>query len=145
MPSLPICLLLQFFATAALVGLIWTVQLAIYPRFRDFPTDGFIGYHFRYCRGIGLIVAPLFLLELLTGLAWWWLLPTSQAAQFGMILIVVNLFSTASLQAPLHVKLMRGRDERTIKLLVLTNWIRTITWTTRAAIVGFALASIIQR
>jgi len=141
MPSLTTCLLLHFFATAALFGLIWTVQLAIYPRFKDFPSDGFAAFHFRYCRGIGLIVGPLILLELFTGLVWWLLTPSSLAAQLGMVLIVVNLFSTALLQAPLHLRLMRGRDEKVIARLVLTNWVRTVTWTMRAVLVGIAFSS----
>jgi hypothetical protein len=141
MPSLQICLLLHFFATAALFGLIWTVQLAIYPRFKDFPENGFSAFHFRYCRGIGFIVGPLILLEFFTGLAWWLMSPASLAAQIGMVLIAVNLLSTAFLQAPLHVKLMRGKDEKILSRLVLTNWVRTVTWTVRAALVGVALSS----
>lgn len=144
MPGLITCLLLHLLATAALFGLIWTVQLAIYPRFADFPAAGFPSYHFRYCRGIGLVVAPLIVLELLSGLVWWLLMPSNPAAQIGMGLIVVNLFSTAFLQAPLHVKLMQGRNAETIKRLVLTNWIRTATWTIRTALVGTALAGAIS-
>lgn len=140
MPSLTTCLLIHFFATAALFGLIWTVQLAIYPRFKDFPTDGFSAFHFRYCQGIGTIVGPLMLLEFFTGLAWWVLVPSSSAAQAGMAFTVVNLLSTALLQAPLHVRLMRGRDEKVIARLVLTNWLRTATWTVRAVLVGVALS-----
>ena len=139
MPSLQTCLLLHFFATAALFGLIWTVQLAVYPRFKDFPEHGFSAFHFRYCRGIGMIVGPLILLEFFTGLAWWLLTPSSLAAQLGMVLMVVNLLSTALLQAPLHVRLMRGRDEKAIARLVLTNWVRTVTWSMRAATVGAAI------
>lgn len=145
MPDLFLLLVWNFFASSALAGLIWTVQLAIYPQFKNIPAAEFVAYHRRYCWGIGMVVGPLMLLEFAAGLAWWLAQPSDRAAIVGLVLTGTPLLSTALLQAPWHRRLMRGRDDTTIRRLVASNWIRTAAWSARALWVGLALTAQISR
>lgn len=145
MSDLFVLLLWNFFASSVLTGLIWTVQLAIYPQFANVPATDFVAYHRRYCWGIGTIVGPLILLEFVAALAWWLTQPSDLGAIIGLALMGLPLFSTALLQAPLHRRLMQGRDDATIRRLVQTNWLRTAAWSARALWIGLALAEQISR
>lgn len=123
--------------TWALVGLIWVVQLAIYPQFGRIGRE-FRRYHDSYTTGITAVVAPAMAVELLTG-AWLLLSPAQEehrtlwAVGFG--LVVFNFAHTALVAVPLHGALARGFDERAHRRLVLVNLLRTAAWTTRGALV----------
>ena len=122
-------------ATWALVGLIWTVQLALYPMFSSVGAAEFRAYHNRHTTQITWVVAPLMLIELFTG-AWMviegerdlWLLLS--LAPLGL-----NWLSTWRVQVPLHERLSSGFDAHVHQRLVGTNWWRTFSWTVR----GFAV------
>ena len=122
-------------ATWALVGLIWTVQLVLYPMFSSVGVAEFKAYHNRYTTQITWVVAPLMLIELFTG-AWmvidggrdFWLLRS--LAPLGL-----NWLSTWRVQVPLHERLSSGFDVHAHQRLVGTNWWRTLSWTVR----GFAV------
>ena len=129
-----------------LMLLIWLVQIIIYPTFARIPADRFRQYHRWYVKRIGLIVAPMMLIEAV-GLVLWlfsdrfWL-PGVIAA----LLVVVVWLSTFAIQVPLHKHLALGKDEAAIRRLVNSNWIRTIAWSIKTtgvsvAIVYHAIAS----
>lgn len=130
---------LHLAATWMLVGLIWMVQVVVYPQFLGIKEAEFPAYHFRHCFRIGLIVVPLMLLE--AGTAAWLLYQSERSAVFllGAGLIPVVWLSTALLQAPIHSRLMSGQDSRLVRRLILTNWIRTLAWTTRGVLVSLTL------
>lgn len=52
----------------------------------------------------------------------------------------VIALSTAIFQVPMHLKLRKQATERLIDKLILTNWIRTISWTARVVILGIMLS-----
>ena len=54
---------------------------------------------------------------------------------FGLILVLIIWASTFFVQVPLHEKLAAAFDAKVQQRLVLTNWIRTIAWTLRGALV----------
>ena len=54
-------------ATAAMLGVIWVVQLIVYPQFLDIRAEEFVGFHARYTDQILWIVGPLMLAELISG------------------------------------------------------------------------------
>lgn len=122
-------------ATWALVGLIWTVQLALYPIFSSVGPGEFKEYHNRYTDQITWVVAPLMLAELLTG-AW---LVIQGARDLWLLLslapLALNWLSTWLVQVPLHRQLSAGFDAHVHRRLVATNWWRTLAWTLR----GFAV------
>lgn len=132
-------LLLHFAATAALVGLIWIVQIVAYPIMLRVSESAFKECHPYHCDRITFVVVPLIFAE--TGTAiWLWIRGFAEPLFFwSLIPMVVAWLSTALIQVPLHLKSERHYSLRSIQLLVLTNWIRTLSWTARALIVAILL------
>ena len=127
-------------ATWGLVGLIWVVQLVIYPQFAAVGETAFKSYHADYTRRIAWVVGPLMLGEVATAVVLLgrgdrplWLLAS-------LAPLAVCWLSTACLQVPLHNRLARGFEAKSHRALVRSNWIRTVAWTVRGALVAFGLA-----
>jgi len=132
-------LLVHAAATFALVGVIWTVQLAIYPLFERVGERAFAEYHDRYTQRMGVVVAPLMVLELFTGVRLMSQLTpnASMAVEWSAFMLIVLVWGvTFALSVPLHRKLSRRFDARTARLLVGTNWIRTVAWSLRGVLVA---------
>ena len=130
---------LQLASTMAMLGVIWVVQLCVYPRFADLDPEKFITAHQRHCTGIGIVVAPLMLAELFTAAFLVW---TGSGGWMQWVILLLTLaafLSTAVIQAPCHRRLMKGFDEAKCRSLTSGNWIRTSLWSLKALVV-FALA-----
>ena len=123
--------------TWLLAGLIWSIQLLVYPQFRRVKAEEFIEFHFAHCLRTGLLVAPLLLVEAGTAAVLLWQGHRELPFIISVGLIPVIWLSTAVFQAPLHVKLMRGYDAEIIRRLTLTNWLRTLAWTARGVLVSY--------
>lgn len=125
-------------------GVFWTVQLAVYPLFRDIPPPAFVAYHERYTRWISVLVVPVMLLE--AGFALWlaWLaLPgwsEHKIIFLSLILLAIVWGSTFFLQVPQHQRLAEGFDRQTHFLLVRTNWLRTSAASLRVALLILAIS-----
>ncbi|MDB4385449.1 hypothetical protein N9023_01850 [Opitutaceae bacterium] len=121
----------QAATTWFLVGLIWVVQIVIYPQMARMVSDGFPAWHRTYTQRIGWVVAPMMVLE--SALASWWVFssPDNGLAWVGAGLVMIVWASTFALQIPLHRRLAEGWDEPTIDRLVATNWVRTVAWSLR--------------
>lgn len=65
-------LLLHLCLTWALFGLIWCVQIIMYPLFSRVSAVGFPTYHQNYTLRITIVVSPLMILEALTATALLW-------------------------------------------------------------------------
>ena len=117
-----------------IVGLIWVVQLIVYPQFLRVGAADFRAYHFSHCLRIGFMIVPLVLLE--AGSAAWLLYEGLRSMPFLISLGMIPLIglSTAFWQAPMHTQLMQGRNDDVIRRLILTNWVRTLTWTARGVL-----------
>ena len=125
---------LQLASCAVMTGVIWIVQLILYPTFSLIEKDRFKQFHEMHSSRITLIVGPAMLIEMITAflllmhnrtaMAWW--------VNFGLIILL--WMSTAFLSVPIHNKLADGFDLIKIKKLVLTNWPRTFLWTLRLVI-----------
>jgi hypothetical protein len=139
LPSPNILLLVQFVATAMMTGIIWFVQVVHYPLFGKIPQEGFVTYELAHTVRTGFVVGPLMLVELATAAA---LIITRDPiagdrlylAAFGCLLLIWA--STFILQVPLHAILEHRYDPGAITRLVSTNWIRTILWTVRLALLS---------
>jgi len=134
-------LLVHTAATWALVGLVWTIQLVQYPGFADVGPAQFAAFHEHHKTRITWIVAPLMLVELVSGLALIAYGPpglSRSAVWVGVALIGLNWAHTAFVAVPLHARLGAHR-EAAQRALVATNWIRTIAWSARGAWTLFAL------
>ena len=121
-------------ATLAMAGALWVVQLAIYPLFSAIGRDDFPGYHRRYAQRIGCVVAPLMLLEAGTAVWLWRAGAGSSGFALSLGLLTVVWVSTFAVQVPLHRRLAGGYDTALHRRLVLSNWIRTLACTARAAL-----------
>ncbi len=132
-----IVLFFNLLATFFLTGLIWTVQVVIYPGFAELPERGFERHHRKHMQRITPVVFPLMVTELLTGL-WLAVFPVEEGygralALTGLSLILATWLSTAFLQVPLHRRLLgKGRDAAILAALVQTNWIRTAAWSAKS-------------
>lgn len=120
-----------------MLGVILIVQGVHYPLFDHVGTETYAAYQAAHMRRITWIVLPAMSVELLTTVWLVWdppaLVPTWQVWT-GLTLVGVIWLSTALLQVPLHETLTRGFDAQTHRLLVRTNWIRTLAWTLRAGL-----------
>ena len=117
--------------TWMLVGLIWVMQLLVYPQFRRVGEEEFVGYHFAHCWRVGLIIAPLLAIEAFTAASLLYQGHREWAFAFSVVLIPVIWLLTAIVYAPMHTRLMMGRDPETLRRLIAANWLRTLAWTAR--------------
>jgi hypothetical protein len=122
-------------ATVAMAGVIWVVQLAIYPLFFAIGPREFPAYHRRYTLRIGAVVVPLMAAETATAAAGWFAGWRGPAFSASLGLLAVTWVSTFAMQVPLHRKLAGGFDAANHRRLVVTNWVRTLAWTLRAGLV----------
>ena len=132
-------LLLQLACATAMTGLIWFVQVVHYPLFGSVAREGFASYEAEHARRTVWVVGPLMCVELAAALLF--LLPRfrppavgAASALAGAALVLLIWASTALIQVPLHNRLAAGYDASAISSLVATNWIRTIAWTARSAL-----------
>lgn len=131
-------LLANLAATLFMVGLIWFVQVVHYPLLGMVGPDRHVEVANRHTRLTGLVVGPAMAVEGVTTLAL--LVDRPDGVSVGLpwvaaVLLAVALGSTVALQVPLHSHLATTHDPEASRRLVATNWIRTIAWSCRGAIV----------
>jgi hypothetical protein len=133
--TVPMIRLLHAIATTAMAGVIWTVQLVIYPLFAEVGEEVFASYHADYSERITWIVGPLMIVELGSAAVLAIVAGKSGEGRLfaltGLLLVVALWLVTALVQVPQHGRLVAGFDEATIAALVAGNWIRTVLWTLR--------------
>tara|TARA_A100001015_G_scaffold318935_1_gene440319 strand:+ start:7866 stop:8273 length:408 start_codon:yes stop_codon:yes gene_type:complete len=125
----------QRFATLFLVGLIWFVQIVHYPLFnaiKDSPS-----YYLKHQYRTTCVVIPVMFLEMGCALALFFFRHFYFIDQIGLYLLMVVWLSTLFLQVPCHLQLRNTYSPLIVNRLVNTNWIRTIAWSARGAIVLF--------
>lgn len=130
-------------ATAAMVGLIWFVQVVHYPLFARVGADGFDRYALDHQRLTSFVVGPLMLVEGVAALVLALVPPAGLGRALpvtGLALLAVIHASTVGLQVPMHRSLGAGYDDDATRSLVRTNWVRTIGWTARG---GVAVAMVV--
>lgn len=144
----PFWLLWQLTVSAALAGLCWTVQLAIYPQFGrlldEAGVDRFRAYHADYTRGMGFVAAPLMVAELGLSIGWLMESPHDWSARIAAVLTVVLWGWTFLVMVPLHNRLQAAPDGRDAARLVAGNVVRTAVWTLRTGILVLALRPLLS-
>ena len=142
--------LVQFASTLFMTGLIWFVQIVHYPLFAEVGSDRLSRYEGLHAQRTSWVVFPPMLAELLTTLAMLYppLRPNFVSLLAALILnalIGVIWLTTAIGHVPLHTRL--GKPEpgaHLLTLLVRLNWLRTLAWTLRAALLLSALAGVLH-
>lgn len=134
MPSLRSLLLIQLLVSAAMTGIIWFVQVAIYPLFGKISEGNFDAYHAHYMDIVPLVIAPLMLIEAATCAACFFL-GDKKTFFLPSALLGIAWLSTAFIQVPQHEALTLA----TVSGLVVSNWIRTAAWTIRTGLLAALL------
>jgi hypothetical protein len=141
-PSVLRLLLLHFFVTAALTGLIWTIQIVHYPLFAQVSSERFVGYEQAHSMRISYVVGPLMGIELLCALFIALRRPAGMGAPLAwgaLVVLAIVHIGTVFFSVPAHTILGHGFDAVTHRRLVQTNWIRTVGWTIRAALAAYMI------
>ena len=125
-------------ATLFLVGLIWTIQIVHYPLFANVGAGDYAAYQTSHMSRITYVVAPVMFAEL--GAAIYFILADYELInpnyfRFGLALVLIIWASTVFVQSPIHGRLAQAFNADSVNKLVVTNWIRTISWTIRGALV----------
>lgn len=124
-------------ATFYMTGLIWFVQLVHYPLHGHVGAEAFLDYQARHVQWTGFAVGPAMLIEALGALFLVIQAPLNipmWQLWLGLALVGLIWASTAFLQVPLHNSLQHSFDATAHQQLVGTNWIRTIAWSARSAL-----------
>jgi hypothetical protein len=119
-----------------MVGFIWTIQLLVYPLMAKVPAGGFVEFERFHQQRVVAVLSVFAVAEVVsagalalvdTGIdaAWW---------MAGGAVLVALWVSTGAFYAPLHGRLTGGFDEASHRLLVRSNWIRTVGWSVRGVI-----------
>ena len=133
-------------ATLFMVGVIWFVQVVHYPLFSKVGREGFVRYAGDHSRLTGYVVGPPMLVEAVSALGLVVSPPPGVplvALWLGLGLVFVIWLSTALLQVPRHTALGRGFDVSAHRLLVGTNWVRTVAWSARGILVAALTAALV--
>jgi hypothetical protein len=121
-----------------MVGLIWFVQVVHYPLLAHIDAAGIAEHQ----RRTGWVVGPPIIVEALTTVLLLVDRPEgvpAAAAVAGVGLLALIWISTALIQVPRHRGLAAGSGE--VRRLVAENWIRTVAWSGRGAVVAWMLAA----
>lgn len=128
--------------TLAMFGLMWTVQVVIYPQFRSVAPAQFASYAADHSARIITALALLAPAEIV--LAGWLLVDTPPGLSRGAVfisgaLLASGWMATAFFFAPLHGKFQGPYNRGLVDRLVTTNWLRTILWSARAGMASWFL------
>lgn len=119
-------------ATTALAGLVWLVQVVVYPSFRVVgPTPAWPAVHAHHTRSMALVVTLPWAAQGATLAAL--LLRRPAGASPALLLLTAALAAatvavTVASSVPLHRRLADGYDAAVAARLVATNWLRTAAW-----------------
>jgi hypothetical protein len=129
--------------TLVMVGFIWTIQLLQYPMMALVPIEAFPAFERAHQLRVVGFLAVFGVVEIVTA-AWLFIDPgdLSRSALFGAgALLAIIWVSTGLYFAPLHGRLASGFEVGLHRRLVAANWLRTVLWTARGAIVVALAAS----
>lgn len=121
-----------------MTGLIWLVQVVHYPSFHHVDQSQFRQFSTFHTQNITYIVMPLMAVELLSSLVL--VIRSPDALNLSMIgLLALIWISTAFISVPCHNQLAHGYNAEVVDHLIRTNWIRTIAWTIKSALLIWPL------
>ncbi len=134
-------LIAQLAATSMMAGVIWIVQLLVYPSFADVAATvdrrEWQQFHARHSRRISFVVGPAMIVEAICAL---WLLialPASIPAALiasGAGLVAINWATTILVSSRHHARLSSEAEMSCIGQLIAVNWLRTAAWSARFAL-----------
>jgi hypothetical protein len=122
-----------------MTGVIWLVQLLLYPFFKSVGKTEFLTLHQFHLKQITWIVAPVMLTELITAI-WLFISNNNQLFFWNLMSVVILWLITIIINVPTHNNLTFD-SEISKTNLILRNWPRTIVWSLRSVILSFGIWS----
>ena len=133
MPLDDLLLLVHLVATSVLAGMVWVVQLVVYPAFRTVgPTAAWAEHHRRHSSAMATVIALPWAVQGLT-VALLLLRRPGPLVLLTAALAAVTVLVTVAVSVPLHTRLGDGYDDALARRLISTNWWRTAAWTAGTA------------
>ena len=118
--------------TSVMVGIIWVIQLVHYPSFHFIRKDIYASFQKFHTDKIAIIVAPVMLIELITGVLLIYMETNIDIVLIVSLVILLAIWIlTAIYFYKAHQNLMSGYNKEIINQLIKLNWIRTLLWTFR--------------
>jgi uncharacterized membrane protein len=118
---------------SALAGLIWTIQLVVYPAFALVGDAEWARYGQQHRRRITWLAAPLMTANVSVALV----LIVEHATALSVVnaALASSIFAVTGLVfAPMHGRLEHTATARAVRRLVRANWVRTLGWTVQVAV-----------
>ena len=125
-------ILLNFFISSFMFGVIIVTQIVNYPLLLDFFKSDLKILHKSYVNKISVIVIPFMLLELFVALYLFYNEIYLSYTNLGLLIIIY--LSTFFIQVPIHDKIKYNANKILLKKLILSNWIRTFSWLLKSII-----------
>lgn len=122
-----------------MTGLIWFVQVVHYPLYDRVGADQFVVYERDHCALTTAVVAPAMVVELLTAAMLVLARPKAVSlweVGLALALLLIIWLSTLFIADSLHGSLASGFNNEAYRSLVAWNWLRTLLWTVRSALVA---------
>ena len=112
---------------AILIGVILVTQIVSYPLLLSVRSSEFSSYHKTYTKKISIVVLPLMLAELFITVYILFSNP-STAHIFAALILLFIWLSTFFIQVPIHNIISKSKDNRILRKLIASNWLRTLLW-----------------
>ena len=126
---------LHLISTSMMVAIIWIVQILHYPTFLFIDKERYTEFQQFHMNKISYIIVPLMVAELISGLS---ILFTIENIQFSfyvsLSLLILIWLITGLFFTKFHSELSKKFSHNTILRLIRLNWIRTVFWTIRLAL-----------
>lgn len=121
-----------------MTGVIWIIQGVQYPSFLYVAPPLFPEFHRAHTFKMGFLVGPAMILELSAAALLCFYNP-SGAELFFLSSVLLLWGWTFGVSVPLHSRLEKAYEKRSIQLLIRTNWFRTFLWSLRSGALLYLL------
>lgn len=145
--ALKLLVLVHAAATLLMVGVMLMIHVVHYPLFREVGAASYPAYERAHINAITVLVLPLMLAELVTGVMLLAAPPPGVPAWsvwLGMALMVFVWAITGLVNAPQHVALAAGFDPAIHAALLASNAVRTLAWIARGGLVLWWLWALLK-
>ena len=126
---------IHLIATSMMVAIIWIVQILHYPTFLFINKKQYTDFQQFHMNKISYIIVPIMAVELFSGLGILFIIQKQQISFYvSFALLILIWMITGLLFTKYHSDLSKKYNEETILQLIRFNWIRTLFWTIRFAL-----------
>ena len=126
---------IHLIATSMMVAIIWIVQILHYTTFIFINKKQYTDFQQFHMNKISYIIVPIMVVELFSGLGILFIIQKQQISFYvSFALLILIWMITGLLFTKYHSDLSKKYNEETILQLIRFNWIRTLFWTIRFAL-----------